>query len=110
MQRKLYRSLSGLSLLILLGIPTFVPALHELLHYHRHLHCTASNSDVHLHADEYSCQICDYLTSFTFLNSPSATLSTEVEFCVAEFYFYSSPALAVEYGTRFVRGPPVELI
>jgi hypothetical protein len=101
---------TGLGLFILIGIPTFVPALHEFFHYHRHLHCTSSATDVHLHADIYECHLCDYLTTFTFLceSSPAPfTESTDITTTLSETH---APVVLSYFRQSHLRGPPTEFV
>jgi hypothetical protein len=110
MRNKIYQRLAGLSLLVLIGIPTFVPCLHELLHYHQHLHCTATTSDIHLHADVYGCKLCDYLTTFTFLCDATTTIVADEVLCITLFFSWDSPYVTAHPGTCSLRGPPIEFV
>jgi hypothetical protein len=102
-----HRPFLGLSLLILLGIPTFVPALHELLHYHQHLHCTADHGDVHLHADIYDCGLCDYLTTFTYLDS-QASIHLDTHFAETSIAINTEATFVFPHaGAYHLRGPPM---
>jgi hypothetical protein len=110
MYSRLYRVIGAMNLLLLLSIPTFVPSLHELLHYHQHLHCTSSAADVHLHANAYDCQLCDYLTTFTFLcDTPVMNSADEVVF-FTQCFSWENPEFTSHPGTYNLRGPPEELV
>jgi hypothetical protein len=102
-----YRLFSGLSLLILLGIPTFVPALHEILHYHQHLNCVEVPGDVHLHADIYACELCDYLSTFTFLDDQIDVVALHQETFADITYSWTDLFVQTHRGTPHLRGPPV---
>ena len=101
-----YRICTGLVLLLLLGIPTFVPALHELLHYHRHQQCTAALTDVHLHEKVYDCELCNYLTQLTYIGNDEAESVKGQEPNSGRHTQFQHPTVQQFRGLQQLRGPP----
>lgn len=106
MQANICRFLGGLSLLVAIGIPSFVPALHELFHYHSHLHCTATSTDVHLHADVYDCDLCDYLISLSFFHDRTTTKWEDRQTAHVSPLEPHDEAILLYQTVPHLRGPP----
>ncbi|HLF63930.1 MAG TPA: hypothetical protein VI603_09260, partial [Saprospiraceae bacterium] len=78
--------------------------------YHQHLHCTATASDVHLHADVYNCNLCDYLTTVTFFFDFNTRQVSTVDCNTPELVTLHHPFLQTQPGSEYLRGPPAGLI
>jgi hypothetical protein len=100
------RGVFGVLLLTLISVPTFVPALHELLHYHRHHHCSATSTDAHLHAGEFACDLCDYLTTFTFFYYSTIVTSLDLHLAVSANDLSDTPFVRQLPAINHLRGPP----
>jgi hypothetical protein len=105
-KKSLYGFCVGSGLLLLISVPTFVPALHELLHYHTHLQCTATANDVHLHSLVIECELCKYLASVKYYQDPAATSDvSDAAYDLGPVAFTES-YIPGKTGTPHLRGPP----
>jgi len=101
-----YRIFVGYTLLTLLSVPTFMPAIHEILDYHAHHHCVTKPWDHHLHADHFGCELCDYLSSFQMpFDDVTLTLASEIPRANPDMRNVSYGSLP-EPGSAYLRGPP----
>lgn len=102
----LQRTVTGVILLLVMCVPSFVPALHEILHTHRHHHCNVVDGTAHFHSDVFSCDLCDYLTSFTYLCDQSEGVIAKIIPGDATVLLLSDPISHEVHGLQFLRGPP----
>lgn len=101
------RTMAGIILLAVLAVPSFVPAFHEILHTHVYHTCEIVDGDAHLHPDIFDCDLCDYVTSFTWTcdDAPAVIIAEAPgEFRIA---VHSDPVSHAPDGLQLLRGPPV---
>ena len=92
-------------LLVLFAVPSFVPALHELIEDHEHLTCTAKDVK-HLHDSEEECVLCDYLISFNPYPNDYTELVSTFPPSDVEFALPAPVSIRNILNANTLRGPP----
>lgn len=100
------RSTTGAILLLVMCVPSFVPALHEILHAHQHHHCQAVDGAAHFHADVFGCDLCDYLTSFSYYSGHTELLTVTLTALGEPATVNPDPVPHQWNAPCFLRGPP----
>ncbi len=96
----------GHGLLLVLTIPTFVPALHEILEYHDHTHCTAITHEYHYHSATYDCSLCDYLLHLKYFVEGQRISTYDAPYAARTTNDWATQYVREAGSGIYLRGPP----